>query len=125
VLSSVVDTLDHDLVKNELNEILEVLLKELREDYSETGKKHSSKNTLFEVDNFHNISNLWWYIYLLTENGNNVDYTLPTDVVDLLKAAELKSASVNKIDVRLLAVSRITGYKEFTNSYYIATIDNF
>lgn len=124
VLSSVVDTLDHDLVKNELSEILEVLLKELREDYSETGKKHSSKNTLFEVDNFHNISNLWWYIYLLTENGNNVDYTLPTDVVDLLKAAELKSASVNKIDVRLLAVSRITGYKEFTNSYYIATMDN-
>lgn len=124
VLSSIVETLDHDKVKSELVEILEVLIKELREDYSERDQKESSKNTLFEVDNFHNISNLWWYIYLLTESGKIIDYNLSTEELVLLKAVERKSSSVNKIDVRLLAVSRITGYKEFTDSYYIATMDH-
>lgn len=124
LLSSIVNTLDHEKVNKELAEILEILLKELQEDYFEMDKKCSSKNTLFEVDNFHNISNLWWYIYLLTKGGNVINYNFSSEVLKLLKTAELKSSSANKIDIRLLAVSRIIGYKDFTNSYYIATMDH-
>ncbi|GMM41188.1 hypothetical protein DAHU10_020890 [Hanseniaspora uvarum] len=116
-LSTIADTLKHENVKKELIEILKIVFNELKDEH--VGKKEvfDSSSTLFEVDNFHNISTLWWYVYLLTYNQNHLKIPLTTEDINLLKAAEIKSMSSKKIDVRLLIISRISNYQDFTPTY--------
>ncbi|KAF0272782.1 hypothetical protein FOG51_02074 [Hanseniaspora uvarum] len=116
-LSTIADTLNHENVKKELIEILKIVFNELKDEH--VGKKEifDSSSTLFEVDNFHNISTLWWYVYLLTYNQNDLKNPLTTEDINLLKAAEIKSISSKNIDVRLLIISRISNYQDFAPSY--------
>ncbi|OBA25526.1 hypothetical protein HANVADRAFT_53873, partial [Hanseniaspora valbyensis NRRL Y-1626] len=83
-------------IKTELKEIISIIINELNNNKIDRSKT----DTLFEKDNFHNSSNLWGYVYILTKN---IDIDLQMDV-------NLDEIDTFNFDIRILMIYKITSY---------------
>ncbi|KAL6927267.1 hypothetical protein ACO0SA_003565 [Hanseniaspora valbyensis] len=90
-------------IKTELKEILSIIVNELNNNKID----NSNTDTLFERDDFHNSSNLWGYVYILTKN---IDIDLQIDV-------NLDDIDTSSFDIRILMIYKITSYSNLQGFY--------
>lgn len=92
-----------DIIKKELEDLYHIILKEININY----KSKNKTMTLFEKDNFHNSSNLWWYIYTLTRNNK----------IHLDKDFNMTELNDSTFDIRILMLYRISGCQKLDGFY--------
>ena len=90
-------------IKTELKEILSIIINELNNNKIDRSKT----DALFEKDDFHNSSNLWGYVYILTKN---IDIDLQMDV-------NFDEIDTSNFDIRILMIYKITSYSNLQGFY--------
>lgn len=92
-----------EVIKIELEELYHIIVKEININYD----SKTEKTSLFEKDNFHNTSNLWWYVYILTKNIK----------LNLVKEFNFSEINDSPFDIRILMLYKISGYQKLDGFY--------
>ncbi|XBW38127.1 hypothetical protein QEN19_003723 [Hanseniaspora menglaensis] len=90
----------------ELKELVNVIIKEIKNEKTEL----EMSEKLFDEDNFHNSSNLWWYVYILTKYAN-------ISSIGPIQALNIFENIGDTFDIRMMMLYRITGAKDLNGIY--------